>query len=155
MPWLRWLFAGLSLQRPGFTPRSVHVGFVVDEVELGQAFLWVIRFSAVNIIPQCLSLPEGWAISPLVAAVQIHCLTPLTWTTTQRYKCLGRDVRCKQVWHFIRRFPFKLYKQFLFLSFHGHSTQVTVYIACQCISAFHTLQSTECFIKSFIYLLNL
>jgi hypothetical protein len=35
MPWLRQLVAGLSPQRPG----SVHVGFVLDEVALGQVFL--------------------------------------------------------------------------------------------------------------------
>jgi hypothetical protein len=28
----------------GFTPGSVHVGFVVDKVALGQAFLRVLRF---------------------------------------------------------------------------------------------------------------
>jgi hypothetical protein len=36
--WLTWLVAGLSLGRPGFDPRSVHVGFVEDKVALGQVF---------------------------------------------------------------------------------------------------------------------
>jgi hypothetical protein len=31
--------------------RSVHVGFVVDKVALGQVFLRVLRFSPVNFIP--------------------------------------------------------------------------------------------------------
>jgi hypothetical protein len=42
--WLRWLVAGLSTRRPGFDPRSVHVGFVVDKVALGQVFLRVVGF---------------------------------------------------------------------------------------------------------------
>jgi hypothetical protein len=41
MPWLRWLVAGLSLRRPRFVPGTVHVGFVVDRVAVGQVFLWV------------------------------------------------------------------------------------------------------------------
>jgi hypothetical protein len=32
------LVAGLSPRRTGFDPRSVHVGFVVDKVALGQVF---------------------------------------------------------------------------------------------------------------------
>jgi hypothetical protein len=38
MPWLRQLVAGLSPRRPGLDPGSVHVGFVVDKVVLGQVF---------------------------------------------------------------------------------------------------------------------
>jgi hypothetical protein len=36
--WLRQLVAGLSLQRPGFDRKSVHVGYMVDKVALGQVF---------------------------------------------------------------------------------------------------------------------
>jgi hypothetical protein len=36
--WLRRLAAGLSLWRSGFVPGSVHVGFMVDNVALGQVF---------------------------------------------------------------------------------------------------------------------
>jgi hypothetical protein len=36
---------------PGFDPESVHVGFVVDKVALGQVFPRVLRFSRVNFIP--------------------------------------------------------------------------------------------------------
>jgi hypothetical protein len=43
------LVAGLSPRRPGFAPGSIHVGFVVDKVLLGQSFLRVFRFSSVNI----------------------------------------------------------------------------------------------------------
>jgi hypothetical protein len=38
VPWLRLLVAGLSPWRPGFDPRSVDVGFVVDKVAMGQGF---------------------------------------------------------------------------------------------------------------------
>jgi hypothetical protein len=50
--WLRRLGAGLSPRRPG----SIHVGFAVDKVALGQIFLRVIRFSPVNIIPPLLHM---------------------------------------------------------------------------------------------------
>jgi hypothetical protein len=39
VPWLRQLVAGFPLRRPGFEPSSSHVGFVVDQVALGQVFL--------------------------------------------------------------------------------------------------------------------
>jgi hypothetical protein len=50
----RRLAAGLPPWRPGFNHRSVHVGFVVDKVTLGQVFLQVLRFSPVNFIPPVL-----------------------------------------------------------------------------------------------------
>jgi hypothetical protein len=55
VPWLRRLVADISPRRPGFVPGSIHVRFVVDKVALGQAFLRVLRFSPVNIIPPSLS----------------------------------------------------------------------------------------------------
>jgi hypothetical protein len=36
IPKFRRLFAGFPLRRPGFDTMSGHVGFVVDEVVLGQ-----------------------------------------------------------------------------------------------------------------------
>jgi hypothetical protein len=45
VPCLRSLDSDLSPRRPGFAPGSVHVGFVVDKVALGQVFLRVLRFS--------------------------------------------------------------------------------------------------------------
>jgi hypothetical protein len=45
VPWLRRLVVGLPPRRPGFDPGSVHVGFVVDKVALGQVFPRVLRFS--------------------------------------------------------------------------------------------------------------
>jgi hypothetical protein len=38
VPYLRRLVAGVPQRRPGFDPRSGHVGFVVDKVALGQVF---------------------------------------------------------------------------------------------------------------------
>jgi hypothetical protein len=38
VPWLRPLVAGLPQRRTGFDPGSVHVGFVVDKVAMGQVF---------------------------------------------------------------------------------------------------------------------
>jgi hypothetical protein len=55
VPWLRSLIAGLSERRPRFAPGSIHVGFVVDKVALGQVSLRVLRFSPVSIIPPSLS----------------------------------------------------------------------------------------------------
>jgi hypothetical protein len=51
VPWLRRLVVGLPPRRPGFHPGSVHVGFVVDKVALGQVFPRVRRFSSVNFNP--------------------------------------------------------------------------------------------------------
>jgi hypothetical protein len=58
VPWLRRLVTGLSPRRPGFDPGSVHVGFVVDKVALGQAFPRVLRFYPVNFIPPVLHYTE-------------------------------------------------------------------------------------------------
>ena len=51
VPWLRRLVAGLSSRRPGFDPRSVHEGFMVEKVALRQVFVRVLRFYPVNFIP--------------------------------------------------------------------------------------------------------
>jgi hypothetical protein len=56
MPWLKQFIAGLSPRRPGFTPGSVHVGFVVDKETLGQVILRVLQFSPANIIPSLLHI---------------------------------------------------------------------------------------------------
>jgi hypothetical protein len=50
VPWLKSLIAGLSPRRSRFAPGSIHVGFVVEKVALGQGFLRVLRFSPVNIL---------------------------------------------------------------------------------------------------------
>jgi hypothetical protein len=48
--WLRRLVAGLSTRGPGFAPGSVHVGFVVDRLALGQVSLRVLGVTPVNFI---------------------------------------------------------------------------------------------------------
>ena len=58
VPWLRRLVAGLSPLRPGFDPGSVHVGFVVDKVALGQVFPRVLWFASANVIPPVLHYME-------------------------------------------------------------------------------------------------
>jgi hypothetical protein len=58
VPWLRRLVVGLSPRRPGFDPGSVHVGFVVDKVALGQVFPRVHWFSPVTFIPPVLYYKE-------------------------------------------------------------------------------------------------
>ena len=63
MPLLGRLVADLSSRRPGFDPDSVHVGFVVNKVALGQVFPRVLRFSAVNVIPPVLH----YSIAPVGA----------------------------------------------------------------------------------------
>jgi hypothetical protein len=55
VPWLRSLVTGLSPRRPRFATRSIHVGFVVDKVALGQVSLRVLRFSHQYTIPPSLS----------------------------------------------------------------------------------------------------
>jgi hypothetical protein len=57
--WLRRLVVGLTLRRPVFAPRSIHVGFVVNKVALGHVFVRVLRFYPVNIIPLWLSTGYG------------------------------------------------------------------------------------------------
>jgi hypothetical protein len=53
--WLQRVYTSkeesVSQRRPGFAPGSVHVGFVVDKVALGQGFLGVLQFAPVRIIP--------------------------------------------------------------------------------------------------------
>jgi hypothetical protein len=48
----------LSPRKPGFDPESVHVGFVVDKVALGQVSPLVFQFSPVNFIPSVLHYKE-------------------------------------------------------------------------------------------------
>jgi len=46
MQWCRgiWSCNGVSLWRPGFNPKPVHVGFMVDKVVLGEWFLLILVF---------------------------------------------------------------------------------------------------------------
>jgi hypothetical protein len=64
------VIAGLSPRRPG----TVHMGFVVDRVALGQVFIWVLWFSP-SIYFHC-----GPPYSYTVWQID-NSLTPSTWTT--------------------------------------------------------------------------
>jgi hypothetical protein len=44
VPLLKGLVPGILPRRPGFDPRSGHVGFVVDKVTLGQVFSEYVGF---------------------------------------------------------------------------------------------------------------
>jgi hypothetical protein len=55
VPLLRLLISGLSPRRTRFAPGSVHAGYIMDKVALGQAFLRVLRFLPVNVITSWLS----------------------------------------------------------------------------------------------------
>jgi hypothetical protein len=58
VPWVRRLDASLLPLGTGFDSGSLHVGFVVDKVALGQVFPQVLRFSPVNLIPSVLHYLE-------------------------------------------------------------------------------------------------
>jgi hypothetical protein len=65
-------------RKPGLAPGSVHMGFVVGEVELGQVLLRVLRFSPVSVIPPGLHTrisSGGRTTGLLVFAVQRLSLT--------------------------------------------------------------------------------
>lgn len=51
MPYFRWLITEFSLQRSRFSPRVVHVGYVLDRVTLGQVCLQNFSFPLPFIIP--------------------------------------------------------------------------------------------------------
>jgi hypothetical protein len=63
VPWLRRLDAGLWQRKHGFDFGSVHVGFVVDELELGQVSPRVFQFFPVNFILPALHYTKKLIIS--------------------------------------------------------------------------------------------
>jgi hypothetical protein len=65
VPWFRRLVAGFSPRRTGFAPGSVHVGFVVDKVAMGQVF-----FSEFSTFLYRLGYEQ------FVAGIQRHSLAP-------------------------------------------------------------------------------
>jgi hypothetical protein len=70
---LRRLVASLSQRRPVFVQRSVHMGFVVDKVALGQVFLrllWLSHQYNPTVALYTHISSGGWTIGPLAAAVQ-------------------------------------------------------------------------------------
>jgi hypothetical protein len=93
VPWLRRLVIDLSPRRPVFEPGSMHVGFVVDKVALGQVFLRVLRFfpcqyhSTVFLHTHISS--GGWTVCPLAAAVQRRSLAPSKINKKSTIGCWG------------------------------------------------------------------
>jgi hypothetical protein len=71
-------------RRPGFDPGSVHVGFVVDKVALGQVFHPVLRFSPVNFIPPVLHYLEKW--KKLIIFLFIFITSVAQWAS--RLRCV-------------------------------------------------------------------
>jgi hypothetical protein len=69
--WLMQLVIDLSLLMPGFSPRVIHVGFVVDIVLLGHGFRRALQFSlagyhSTNVL--YLYLIRGWYSRGLLEA---------------------------------------------------------------------------------------
>jgi hypothetical protein len=88
MPLLRRLVACLSPRRPGFTPGTFHVGFVVYKVVLYRISPCSSDFPCqyhFNVALYSHTSSGRWTTNPLEAAVQRHSLTPSTWTTLTRY----------------------------------------------------------------------
>jgi hypothetical protein len=85
MPSLRRIVADLSLLRPRFAPRSVHMRLVVDKIALRQVCLWALWFYPVIIVSPWLSIliyDLGMNHRPLMATVGKRSLNPSTWTCT-------------------------------------------------------------------------
>ena len=61
---VRQLVSGLTSWRPGFNPRLVHVGFVMDEMALGEVFLLYEFYTCErqSIIPFKVSVADGGMI---------------------------------------------------------------------------------------------
>jgi hypothetical protein len=53
VPQLRWVITSLSLWKPKFSHKTVHVAFV-DKVALGYGFVALLQFSFASTIPQML-----------------------------------------------------------------------------------------------------
>jgi hypothetical protein len=136
--WLKRLVAGLSPRSHGFAPGSIHIGFVVGKVALGQVFLRVLRFSpANNILPLLyihLSPPHDMCDSSDQAA-HYHHLGPkvgasfLTrhfgWKQNKKERKKRRSKTCLCCWDEIFS-DFSLTVNMV-LSFHSTDYQSMIY----------------------------
>jgi hypothetical protein len=73
VPWLRRLVAVLSPRSTRFVPGSMHVGFLVEEVTLGQVshrvLVFPCQYHSTEVLHTHVS-SGGWTICPLLVAVQ-------------------------------------------------------------------------------------
>jgi hypothetical protein len=82
VPYLRRLFAVFSLRRPGFAPRPVYFGFMLDKMTLRQVFLRILRFFPVRIIPPLFHIHSyilssgGWTKGPIEAQLHRDMVSP-------------------------------------------------------------------------------
>jgi len=79
MPWLRWLTASLTSRLSVFNARTVHVGFVVDRVTLGQ----VLPLISSICYQRCLPLLS--AVNSLNSANEVHEISFLSSPTNFKF----------------------------------------------------------------------
>jgi len=84
VPWPTHLVTRLSSQRPGFSPRLVHVGFVMGSVALGHGFLPVHQFSLSLSFHHCSIFICHW--HRLILAINIVIKKHHTRTQTKSMK---------------------------------------------------------------------
>ena len=95
MPWPRHLVTRLSSQRPGFSPRLVHVGFVMDSVALGHGFLPVHQFSLSLSFHRCSVFIRHWHRSILAINIIIKKNTHArTQTKSMKHGLLSATGEC-------------------------------------------------------------
>jgi hypothetical protein len=139
---LRRLVAGLSPRRPGFVSGSVHMGFVVDKVALGQVFPRVLPFSLSFSFHRCsiTSSSQGCTIS--LKAVRsiccekkknsMHAETPVCWASVHVYtpacrlgnipaSCSGgfafkSQPRNRKLWEYFHDIPRSLQRNVVFVT---------------------------------------
>jgi hypothetical protein len=85
-----------SPRRPWFAPGSVHVGFLEGKVSLGQAFLGVLQFFPVSIIPPWLYI-WGWTTGPLLTAVETSHPIDMDVTASPMIASDLRTVACQRL----------------------------------------------------------
>jgi hypothetical protein len=74
--WLKSLVAVPSPRRPGFAPASVHVGFAVDKVALGQVFHRFLWFSLSTSFHHCSILIYHFPMRCAIALTKHHSIIP-------------------------------------------------------------------------------
>jgi hypothetical protein len=77
--WFRRLVAGLSPRRLGFASESVHMGFVVEKVALGQGFLQFFCFSLSLSLRHVCPCSYTVRTGSVVCYVRAVIVMPLAW----------------------------------------------------------------------------